>query len=354
MKAFWKPFVCLVVLTMILVSSGLSQGSAEAGSIIPTITILSVTRDASVTIRTANFPAGDTFHVLMGKLGTRGVSGVKVASITSGGGGAFEATFNIPDSLKGLYQIAIRLESPTSGYYSYNWFFNNTTGDDQPEPPPAFTPLPPVMYPTFSITSVERDKDVTIRTKNLPANDEFNVRMGAMGTRAINGILITKITSGQGGTQDLIFQIPSELHGAYQIAIRLESPTSGYYSYNWFYNNTTTLPTDDTSDAGTVTPLPPGIIPTFSITKVEENTAVTIKTANFPANDTFQVLMGLMGTRGINGYRVASVNSGSGGVLELTFSIPAPLANSHQIAIRLESPISGYYSYNWFYNNTYP
>jgi hypothetical protein len=238
MKVIWKPFVCLVVLIMVFVGLGFAYSHAQAGVVIPTITILSVTRDNSVTIRTANFPANDTFTVLMGKIGTRGVGGVKVATINSGSGGSFEATFNIPEIFKGSYQIAIRLESPTSGYYSYNWFYNNTTGGSQPGTPPAYTPLPAGTYPTFFITAVNRDKNVSIRAYNLPANDEFIVRMGVMGTRGINGIKVIKIESVQGGTQDFKFKIPSELFGSYQISIRLESPTSGYYSFNWFYNNT--------------------------------------------------------------------------------------------------------------------
>jgi hypothetical protein len=35
--------------------------------------------------------------------------------------------FHIPKSLQGSYRIAIRLQSPSTGHYSYNWFYNNTT-----------------------------------------------------------------------------------------------------------------------------------------------------------------------------------------------------------------------------------
>ncbi len=94
---------------------------------VPTFKINAVTRDQSVTITTANFPAGDTFEVLMGAFGTRGVKGTKVDTVNSGQGGSFTATFNIPANMKGAKLIAIRLQSPTSGYYSYNWFYNTTT-----------------------------------------------------------------------------------------------------------------------------------------------------------------------------------------------------------------------------------
>jgi hypothetical protein len=93
---------------------------------IPTIEIIAVERDTSVTVRTHNFPPAQAFTVRMGAMGTRGIGGVVVATTDSGSGGTLEATYSIPDSLKGSNQIAIRLESP-SGYYSYNWFYNSTT-----------------------------------------------------------------------------------------------------------------------------------------------------------------------------------------------------------------------------------
>lgn len=100
---------------------------------------------------------------------------------------------------------------------------------------------PPVKaeIPTFVISSVVRDQSVTIKTNNFPANDTFVVRMGEMGTRGVNGIKVDQISSGSGDELTLTFNIPASLQGSRQIAIRLESPGSGYYSFNWFYNRTT-------------------------------------------------------------------------------------------------------------------
>ena len=98
--------------------------SIPAGSV-PTFIIVSVKRDTTVTIKTANFPANQTFKVTMGPIGTQGLNGTSAGSTNSGSGGSFTATYNIPANLKGSNQISIRLQS-TSGYYSYNWFFNNT------------------------------------------------------------------------------------------------------------------------------------------------------------------------------------------------------------------------------------
>jgi LysM repeat protein len=201
---------------------------------IPTFSIVSVDPDKSVTIRTANFPANDTFQVRMGEFGTQGIGGVLVETVNSGQGGSFTANFPIPASLRGLSRIAIRLQSPSSGYFSYNWFFNSSggTGGLPPTNPP-FTGIP-----TFSILSVVRDQTVTIQANNFPPNLTFVVRMGAMGTRGVNGIQVASFDSGAGGAFTKTFDIPAGLKGSARIAIRTENNATGYFSYNWFYNNT--------------------------------------------------------------------------------------------------------------------
>jgi hypothetical protein len=279
----------------------------------------------------------------MGPMGTRGVNGIKAATISSGSGGSFTATFPIPAALHGSYQIAIRLQSNTgSGYYAYNWFYNNTSGIPSPNPNP--NPVPGVI-PTFFIASVIRDTSVTIQTNNFPKNDSFDVLMGPMGTRGVNGIKVDTVSSGNGGSLTFTFNIPAALYGSHQIAIRLQANTgSGYYAYNWFYNNTTGSSGGSSGYTG---------FPTFSIASVVRDTSVTVVTYNLPQNEKFNVLMGPMGTRGIGGILVQTIETGSGGSQTLTFAIPDALKGSQQISIRMESISgSGLYAYNWFYNNT--
>jgi len=74
----------------------------------------------------SDFPSHTDFVVTMGSYGAKGIGGVAVTTIDSEDGGSFVATYSIPQTLRGLKQIAIRLQSPT-GYYSYNWFYNNST-----------------------------------------------------------------------------------------------------------------------------------------------------------------------------------------------------------------------------------
>lgn len=201
--------------------------------------------------------------------------------------------------------------------------------------------------PTILIDSVVADQTVSLTTYNYPANQDFVVTMGPMGSMGINGYYVTTINSGAGGSFNVNdLPIPPQLFGSYQIAIRLQS-AQGYYSYNWFYNNTTGIGTGGYTG-----------IPTIGIESVVQDNTVTLHTHNFPAGQVFKWTMGPMGTQGINGIPVAGYeawDSGPGGEQTLTLPIPAELFGSYQISIRAQtSHANPYYAYNWFYNNPAP
>lgn len=191
--------------------------------------------------------------------------------------------------------------------------------------------------PTFTIENVVVDGGVTILAQNFPANQEFVVTMGPIGTLGINGTPVAITHSGLLGAFSATYPIPPNLVGARQIAIRLQSP-QGYFSYNWFWNN--------------MSEPAPAPIPTISIDSVNINQTVTIRTHNFPADRTFLVTMGHMGTLGINGTPVGTLYSGAGGEMTATFPIPVLLKGLERIAIRTQS--DPFYSYNWFNNQIEP
>ncbi|MCX6056392.1 MAG: hypothetical protein NTZ74_16070 [Chloroflexi bacterium] len=204
----------------------------------------------------------------------------------------------------------------------------------------------PVIY----IGTINQNLNVTISGVNFPVGEIFTVRMGAFGTLGIGGTIVGTQNTVSGSTFTTTFTIPVALVGASKIAIRFDSP-DGYYSYNWFYNNPTSVSTPVIPAATAI----PGYYgtPTFTISTVQQGVSVTILTNNFPAGQPFTVRMGEFGTLGIGGIVVDTTNSGTGGSFSKTYTIPASLASLTKIAIRMDCPL-GYYAFNWFFNNTAP
>ncbi len=247
-----KRFLLIGLLATLILAP--IQALAAPSAAIPTFSIVSVVTDSTVTIKTANFPANVTFNVRMGAYGTQAIGGTLVTTQASGTGGSFTATYDIPAGLKGSQRIAIRLESPSTGYYAYNWFWNNTTSSATATPGPSATPgptatpggptatpkpnLPASGYPSFTITAVDQNNTVTIKGTNFTKNDTYVVRMGNYGTLAIGGTIVdAAFATDATGAFTATFTIPAGLKDRSRIAIRMDSPSTGYYAFNWFWNN---------------------------------------------------------------------------------------------------------------------
>ena len=228
-------------LIAILVLSIPGSAALACCGVIPTFVFKAVDRNDLVTIRTDNLLLNDTYIVTMGPMGTRGVNGIQVGTITTTETGSVTRTFSIPAALKGSYQISIRLQSPTTGYYAYNWFYNTDANLSLLGTPPTTTTTTTTSYsgyPYFYISAVDKNTSVTISEYNFPPNTTFDVRMNWMYTRGVAGqIMETVTTDSSGNLSNTTYLIPDFLQGSYKIAIRLESSATGYYAYNWFYNN---------------------------------------------------------------------------------------------------------------------
>ena len=337
------------------------SGIGKVQAAYPSFTISDVKTDETVTILTKDMPKNLDFKVLMGEYNTKAKDGIEVATFNSGDTSSFAVTVDIPAALKGRAQISIRIESLTGGYYYYNWFWNKKDGGSWPvvtptTPPSTTTPTPgqvptqappSKVVPIISIKAVDPGKTVTISAKDFPKGVDFTALMGKMWTQGVKGIESGQITSSDTGAFEATFDIPAELANEKQIAIRLQAKSGGWYSYNWFYNIGQVAPTQEPTQA------PPAVkYPSFKISAVEKDVSVSIDGKNFPADTEFVVLMGKMWTYGIKGIEAGTLNTGEGGNLIGTFTIPPALAGMTQIAIRLEAKIGGWYAYNWFWNNT--
>ena len=211
------------------------------------------------------------------------------------------------------------------------------------------------LVPITSIISVVQDQSITIRTDYFPANDTFNVLMGLSGTQGIGGILVSKLTTGAGGSILAKFHIPPELLGQQIISIRLESPTSGYYSYNWFYNNTAVVVpyNSSTSSSTMVTPTWRGIqegFPRFDILSVVKGASVSVRLINMPAHINYAVFMKDGRSAYTTWYEVAGFNSADGGIFNATFTIPAALQFRPLIAVKIYNMSTKIFIVNLAYN----
>ncbi|NIV12212.1 MAG: hypothetical protein GWN62_13320 [Aliifodinibius sp.] len=182
-----------------------------------------------------NFTTDDTYDVYIGKFGTKGVGGVKVGTQATDANGKFTGTYAIPASLQNEAKLAIRFVSPAAGYYAYDWFVNQGTSGTGTTP--GYPPAGANTIPTFTITAVVKGDTVTIKAKNFTTNDSYKVTMGAMGTKGVGGVEVATQATDSTGAFTATYNIPASLAGSSQIAIRLQSSATGYYSYNWFWNS---------------------------------------------------------------------------------------------------------------------
>lgn len=369
----WKFGVQLLTALMLLVVLVIPSIHTVNAGAIPTFDVISIVTDEKVTIKTYNFPANREFTARMGEFGTLGVGGIEVGKVSSGSGGSFEATFNIPSELRGRYRIAIRLESGI--YYSYNFFINDKNGTDPyqtsktktPTTTPSKTATPGPSptpgsssgytgYPTTTVLKVVEDESVTLKTFNFPKNTDFVVRIGEYGTKGVNGTQVATFNSANNVSFEATYNIPAGLKDRDRLSIRIESTSGYYYAYDWFYNKTTSSPYagSDYGTGGPVSTTTSGTsgIPTTTVLKVVKNESVTLKTFNFPKNTDYVVRVGEYGTKGVNGVQVATLKTSDSSSFEVTYNIPASLKDRERLSIRIESTSGYYYAYDWFYNET--
>ena len=78
-----------------------AQTSASSAIVIPTFVIKAVDQNNLVTIQTDNLRLNDTYKVTMGAMGTRGVNGIPVGSVSTTTEDRITTTFSIPVALQG-------------------------------------------------------------------------------------------------------------------------------------------------------------------------------------------------------------------------------------------------------------
>ncbi len=217
-------FFAAVSAAVILAGSLAQAGFAAA---VPLFSFTAIKAGESVTVKGENFPKNTDFTVRMDVFGNLAVGGPIVGSVNSGSG-TFEATFNIPSSLKNEKTLAMRMDS-ASGWYSYNWFTNQTSA-------PSPTPNPVGGgKPFIDVVAVDKNKAVTLQAGRFPANQTFTIRVGPFQDFFKKYVVTGTINSGSGGSFKFTVQLPAEVKDVEMITVRLDS-NSGAYAFNAFKN----------------------------------------------------------------------------------------------------------------------
>lgn len=197
----------------------------------PDIRIDATVRDQSVKMTVRMGVKNAKVDILMGPAGSKGIQGVNVGTANTGKTGGFQATVNIPASLKGADRLDVRVQVKSSkdalAFRGISTgFYNMTSG------PKGYSSLPSVV-----ITRVVRNERVDVTVHNLPPNKSFNVFLGAyLGHRNYPSIKVGSLSSSVGGTVTASFNIPAALYKAKEIVLVLQNASGGCSVYKKFLN----------------------------------------------------------------------------------------------------------------------
>ena len=185
-------------------------------------------------------------------------------------------------------------------------------------------------------SSVQEDKFVTLRGRNLAAKTRYSVYLSKYASTT-NVYLMGSILTDSAGAFTVTYRIPKKLVDVAKISATVRS--SGDSATNWFINATASGNTGGVSSPAF----------SFSVQSVREDRTITIKTSNLPANVVFEALMGKAGTKAENGIVVGSVYD-EDGTVKLTVDIPVELQGRSKLDIRLENKSLGMFYYLTFDN----
>ena len=283
----------LVSLMTVLFAGVFSAGAYQTNS--PSFSISDVVVDKNVSILARDFPADTKILVQMRKFDTQDPY-INVAKFNTQAGGSFTVTFPIPEELHGVKKVELVLTDQKELVISS--FFEVAVVEEvapTPQvilinPTPQATVAPPVapvdekqdnsvvlatptlqppavqkraicdrcLVPMFKIVSVQRGKSVEIETLNFPLYTDFVVRMGYFTDpktctpagcfvpaemkpgNIFVGYEVGTYSTGENASEKVCFNIPAAIQYLSPIYIRFDEACGGcgYYSFNFFWNNT--------------------------------------------------------------------------------------------------------------------
>jgi hypothetical protein len=205
------------------------SGSFSSGN----ITINDIEEDKSVEITVTGAPANSVLTVFIDWENRGGaLKGVKAGTIKSNGSGKVNATIKLPSAASDRGGIRVRVEGPN--FLAYKWALNaGSDSDTGGSAAASYTG----GIPYIVVVEVVPDDMVTIEIHNLPKGT-YDILMDETGNKGKNGIDVDTIKLTSSSTRTVTIDIPDDLEGEDEIAIRVENvDESSYYAYTWFDND---------------------------------------------------------------------------------------------------------------------
>ncbi|MBE0696474.1 MAG: hypothetical protein IH586_06085, partial [Anaerolineaceae bacterium] len=150
----------------------------------------------------------------------KAVGGEISTDFNSGAGGKQEFTFPIPDKVKGIGIIGIRIESK-DGYQAYNWFFNRTQTLIVPDSG---------LKPELTFSGVRKNASVTVEATGLAPITQFRVRVGPHYTFYQNYISVESVTTDSKGIARFTIPLEKNVKDAEFIGVRLDGGSKYVYA----------------------------------------------------------------------------------------------------------------------------
>ena len=190
--------------------------------------VVGVKEDESVTLRFDNYPAHETYYVLMNYNGTLGINGYLSSKLTTNSGGDFYAEFPIPEELMGEEIINFRVvnidgESDPPFDYFYNeesafnpYLYKGTSSSSSSDT--TYNHLEN-GFPTATVVSVNAGSAITVKTVNFPGDVRWAVYMKDGAMAATTWYEVSGFNS-ISGTQTMTLSIPSDLKFKDKVAVK--------------------------------------------------------------------------------------------------------------------------------------
>jgi hypothetical protein len=192
----------------------------------PGLTILAVEKNTSVKVRAERLPANQTFTIRVGTYNNFFKDYVVMGTVASGSGGTVEFSVNLPEVVKGVEWVSIRIDSAQK-VYAYNAFKNvsgGTTGGS--------TVNPPVTSNTCQIISVSPSKSLAAREDFDAIWEIKNISGKTWDMNSVDYKYVSGTAMHEKAAYDMTKSVGN--NETVKIIVDMKAPTDkGSYSANW-------------------------------------------------------------------------------------------------------------------------